>query len=124
VITVVRATPLHLDTVLDLVNRLLVELFDESSLSAGLDRAKIVADVSAAADRWTAFLAVDGETPIGVITTTEAVAAYAGGRYGIITELYVDPASVRRSGVSQPRCRRPTACRGSGGRRIPRLAAY
>jgi len=91
-LTVVRATPLHIDTVLDLVDRLLTELSDESSLFANTDRAKIVADVSAAADRWTAFLAVDGDVPIGVITTTEAVAAYAGGRYGIITELYIDPA--------------------------------
>ena len=91
-IAVVRATSLHIDTVLDLVDRLLTELSDGSSLFANSDRARIVADVSAAADRWTAFLAVDGDAPIGVITTTEAVAVYAGGRYGVITELYVDPA--------------------------------
>jgi GNAT superfamily N-acetyltransferase len=87
---ITRATADDIDTVLELVNRLLVELSDETSQSAAMDRPKIVADLSVAAERWTAFLAVDGRSTIGVITLTEAVAAYAGGRYGIISELYVD----------------------------------
>jgi len=45
---ITRATADDIDTVLDLVNRLLVELSDETSQSAGMDRPKIIADLSAA----------------------------------------------------------------------------
>ncbi len=41
----------------------------------------------------------DAET-IGVATSTEAIAAYAQGRYGIISELYVAPAH-RGQGVGR-----------------------
>jgi hypothetical protein len=66
---ITRATADDIDTVLDLVNRLLVELSDETSQSAGMDRPKIIADLSAAPDRWTAFLAVDDRTTIGIEAT-------------------------------------------------------
>lgn len=46
------------------------------------------------------FVALDGDLPIGVIMVTEAVALFARGSYGIITELYVVP-DRRSSGVAK-----------------------
>ena len=57
---------------------------------------KVRPALEAAGDRFAAFLA---QTPagdvVGVATLTEAIAAYAQGRYGIISELYVAPATGR-----------------------------
>src|SRR5262249_33584379 len=58
---------------------------------ATIDRPRVREHFSCAADRMTAFLAMEGDSPVGVVTVAEAVAAYAGGRYGIVSELYVDP---------------------------------
>lgn len=45
------------------------------------------------------FLAVTDGTPIGVIMLSDSVAIYAGGRFGVITELYVSP-PYRSAGVA------------------------
>jgi GNAT superfamily N-acetyltransferase len=98
-VTISRATPADLPAVLDLVGRLLAELSDDPGEFAGLKLDSIAPALDRAGDRFVAFLArsADGE-PIGVATLTEAVAIYAGGAYGIISELMVLPAH-RRSGV-------------------------
>jgi GNAT superfamily N-acetyltransferase len=87
-VTITRATSKQLNIVLDLVGRLLLELSDEpEELPMESLRRELAASGS-----FAAFLAVapKGEA-VGVVTITEAIAAYAGGRYGIISELYVDP---------------------------------
>ena len=48
-----------------------------------------------------AWLALDPEErPVGLITVNECAAIYAGGRFGEITEFYVDPAH-RSSGLGR-----------------------
>lgn len=78
--------------VLDLVQRLLVELGEEGDETGELDRAGLL-------DRWRkdprrhlafAAWAEDG-TGVGVVTVAEAFAFYAHGWYGIINEMYVVP---------------------------------
>jgi GNAT superfamily N-acetyltransferase len=90
-----------LDTVLTLVERLLTELSGDPGHHASIDRNAVRPQLLEAPDRFSAFLAVDEQgTPVGVVTVTEAIAAYAGGRYGIISELYVEPTH-RSAGVGR-----------------------
>jgi GNAT superfamily N-acetyltransferase len=100
-IAVVRAGQEQLGVVLRLVQRLLRELADDPAEFDGWDPAKVRPALEAAGDRFAAFLArtAAGEV-VGVVTLTEAVAAYAHGRYGIISELYVVP-SHRSLGVGR-----------------------
>jgi GNAT superfamily N-acetyltransferase len=100
-ITVVRATPEQLPVVLRFVQRLLMELSDDPAEFDDWDPVKVRPALEAAADRFIALLAQTPEGQVvGVATLTEAVAAYAHGRYGIISELYVVP-SHRSHGVGQ-----------------------
>jgi GNAT superfamily N-acetyltransferase len=100
-LTVVRATPEQLPLVLRLVQRLLMELSDDPAEFDGWDPAKVRPALEAAGDRFAALLAQTAEGQVvGVATLTEGVAAYAHGRYGIISELYVVP-SHRSHGVGQ-----------------------
>ncbi len=95
-----RAGPQDRQILLDLVERLLKELEDLPSEFAGLDRDRTLFDLANAGDTFIAFLArVSGE-PIGVLTVTETFAIYAGGRYGVIDEMYVVPEH-RSSGVGR-----------------------
>ena len=87
-------------TVLDLVERLLAELEEHPGEFAGLDRARVLSDLEATGDRFAAFLAREEGKPVGVLTLTEHFAIYAGGRYGVIDELYVAPGR-RSAGVGR-----------------------
>ncbi len=93
-IEIVRAGRSELKSVIDLVSRLLAELGDPPVR----DRDRVLADLVAAGDRFVAFVAREAGEPAGVMTLTEHVAIYAGGRYGVIDELYVVPAR-RSAGV-------------------------
>jgi GNAT superfamily N-acetyltransferase len=100
-VTVVRATSEQLPLVLRLVQRLLMELSDDPAEFDGWDPARVLPALEAADDRFIALLAQTPEGQVvGVATLAEAVAAYAHGRYGIISELYVVP-SHRSHGVGQ-----------------------
>ena len=89
---VVRAQPVHLNVVMDLVNRLLAELGDGLDEFDRRDPVKTRGDLEACGDRFTAFLAqTDTGEAAGVVTVMEAFAIYAGGDYGIIDEMYVAP---------------------------------
>jgi len=71
---------------------LLAELGDEGDELGELDRAALLAAWRGQGDRFTAFLAADAEgRPLGVLTLVESFAIYAGGRHGIINEMYVSP---------------------------------
>jgi GNAT superfamily N-acetyltransferase len=100
VVEIVRAGAADRETVLVLVERLLRELEDEPEEFLRLDRAKILRDLEAAGERFTALLAVEGGTPVGVLTLTETFAIYAGGRFGVIDEMYVE-AGHRGEGVGR-----------------------
>ena len=98
-VTISPAAPDEIDLVLNLVHRLLIELSDEPSEFAGWDANQVRLALQDAGDRFIAYLArTEGGEPVGVATLTEAVAAYAQGRYGIISELYVAP-EYRSNGV-------------------------
>ena len=100
-ISVARAGPEQLPVVLELVQRLLVELSDDPAEFGGWSPVQVRPVLEAAGDRFAALLArtAAGEF-VGVATLTDAVAAYARGRYGIISELYVVP-SHRSEGIGR-----------------------
>lgn len=92
-ISISRAAPDQLAIVLDLVHRLLVELSDDPAEFAGWSAEEVRPVLESSGNQFAAFLAqAPGGEAVGVATLTEAVAAYAQGRYGIISELYVAPA--------------------------------
>lgn len=91
-VTIVRASATDRDDVIVLVERLLYELEDRPEEFAGLDRAKTLRDLEMDWERFTAFLArAPGGEAVGVATLVETFAIYAGGRYGVIDEMYVAP---------------------------------
>jgi GNAT superfamily N-acetyltransferase len=100
VIEIRRAGPQDRQTVLELVERLLTELEELPKEFAGLDRDRTLFDLANAGDTFIAFLARISGEPIGVLTVTETFAIYAGGRYGVIDEMYVVPEH-RSSGVGR-----------------------
>jgi GNAT superfamily N-acetyltransferase len=61
---------------------------------------ELAAELLAVRSRVFGFLAFDDDRAVGLIMVTEAMALFAGGIYGIITELYVVP-ELRSSGVAK-----------------------
>lgn len=51
-------------------------------------------------DRIFGYLLLESQRPIGIIMLSEGLALYAGGSYGIITELYIAP-EARSSGSAR-----------------------
>jgi GNAT superfamily N-acetyltransferase len=70
-----------------LVSRLLAELGDEVDSRALLETTR---KLIAAGDVAALILLVD-DRPAGVVTLNQCAAIYAGGRFGEICELYVEP---------------------------------
>jgi GNAT superfamily N-acetyltransferase len=79
-------------------NALLMEL--SRSLSRNDERVEPANRLLALGDRIFGFLAFEQEEPIAAITISENAAIYAGGMFGIITELYVIP-ELRSAGVAK-----------------------
>jgi GNAT superfamily N-acetyltransferase len=81
-------------TVLAFVEELLTELGEEGQEFAGIVRDKLLEEIAPnlASGRFLALLA-KGESgaAIGVLTLSESFALYAGGEYGVIDEIYVQP---------------------------------
>ena len=97
-----QATLQDADIVGDLVTALLDELYDPEY---GAQRRPIyrraAAELIAAPDIYAAFLAVTAENKaFGVITVSQCVSIYAGGRFGEINEFYVVP-SARKLGLGR-----------------------
>ncbi len=88
------------DIVLKYVKKLLVELSVRPEDETLGDTDKILADWQEAGDRLVSFAAKDGNAVVGVITLVESFAIYAGGWYGIINELYIEP-EYRSKGVGK-----------------------
>jgi len=77
-----------------LVDGLLSEL--SGTPSELKERAATAPSLLALEDRFFGFLAYDGAEAVGVMMVSESHAIYAGGAFGIITELYVVPSLIRR----------------------------
>ena len=74
------------------VSMLLTELEGEESEFEGIDKDKIFHDMEAVTERFNAFVAKDNSGKVvGIMTVMESFAIYAGGYYGVIDEMYVDP---------------------------------
>ncbi len=93
-----RATVRDAPGVSRLVDALLMEL---SGLPSRYEeRLQTAKQLLALQDRIFGFLAVEQEEPIGVMMISESAAIYAGGMFGVITELYVVPKR-RSTGVAK-----------------------
>jgi GNAT superfamily N-acetyltransferase len=78
--------------VLDLVERLLAELGEEGEETGLLPKRALLAAWARRGPAVAAYLAFDASgRAIGVATLSESWAAYAGGAYGILNEMYVAP---------------------------------
>jgi GNAT superfamily N-acetyltransferase len=89
------------EKIIEMVTKLLVELEGDSAEFEGIDREKILADWKRNQDRVHAFFAkTDEDRIIGISTLVETFAIYAGGNYGVIDEMYVDP-EFRSAGVGK-----------------------
>ncbi|MET4015932.1 GNAT family N-acetyltransferase [Bradyrhizobium sp. S3.2.12] len=84
-------------TVTHMVAALLAEL-EGGQKQGGLDT-QLVVDLLAMKERIYGFLAFTEVRPVGLIMLSESAALFAGGTYGIITELYVVPEQ-RSTGVA------------------------
>jgi GNAT superfamily N-acetyltransferase len=97
VITIEEVGPDYSPKVFSLVSWLLDELKEDADEATGADTAKILADWRADENRVTVFIAFsESMEGLGIITLAENFAIYAGGKYGIINELYVEPNSRNR----------------------------
>lgn len=97
-----RATLQDADLVGDLVTALLDELYDPEY---GVQRRPIyrraAAELIAVPDIYAAFVAMAPENEaLGVLTMSQCVSIYAGGRFGEINEFYVMP-PWRKSGLGR-----------------------
>lgn len=81
-----------------LVDALLAELGSTPSRLA--ERSEIALRLLAMEDRVFGFLAFDDSEPVGVMLISENLSIYAGGAFGVITELYT--ASTHRSSGIAP----------------------
>jgi GNAT superfamily N-acetyltransferase len=98
-LTVRRANPEDAPIVALFVDRLLAELTGTSSKLEG--RAATAVRLLAKEDCIFGFLAYEAAEPVGVMMVSESHSIYAGGAFGVITELYV--ASDHRSAGVAPR---------------------
>lgn len=91
-IAIEEVTVTAAETVAALVKKLLIELEPEEEEGINrMDLVQITTDLMNAGKVF-ALLAKDGVAPVGVLTLHECAAIYAGGIFGEISELYVDPA--------------------------------
>lgn len=92
-----ETTPKDATLVAAFVHALLSELDPGSNVSRSQIEAttKLLLSESAIV----AILAFDNETPLGVIVLNECAAIYAGGKFGEISELYVEP-EARSAGIA------------------------
>ncbi len=90
-IKVIKAQLSDAPVITMLVEQLLIELAPETInklADMSLDK---VTETLMQSHKIEAFLAYQGESPIGVITLHQCAAIYAGGIFGEISELYVKP---------------------------------
>jgi GNAT superfamily N-acetyltransferase len=89
--------PTDARSVAHLVDELLAELHNGELEPA--DRVSIAEAVLNQTSRSFGYVALEGDSPVGVLLMTEGMAIYAGGTFGQVTELYVRP-ECRSGGVA------------------------
>ena len=97
-LTIDQATADDAPIVADFVTRLLAELFDSARDPAEMEAT--ARSLLARPDLFTALIARRGDQPVGVLTLATCVSVYAGGRFGEIAELCVNPGE-RSAGVGE-----------------------
>jgi len=94
VITIEEVGPDFSPRVFNLVFKLLNELSEESGNGLKIDPTRVLDDWKASESRFTVFIAFSETVEaLGIITIAENFAIYAGGNYGIVNELYVEPSA-------------------------------
>lgn len=73
---------------LELIQELLTELTGKNE---NIDTERILTDLKSYSDKFILLFLKMNKNIVGVITIQEAFAFYAGGKYGIINELYIKP---------------------------------
>ncbi len=88
--TIRKAKEADLDLVYELIKKLLIELGEEASSLSYITKDMISQLMQN--NRTTVLLSIDeNDNALGFATLTETQAIYAGGNYGVIDEMYVDP---------------------------------
>lgn len=97
-----RATLQDADLVGNLVTALFDELYDPAyGVQRRVTYRRAAAELIASPDIYAAFLAMGPESEaLGVLTVSQCVSIYAGGRFGEINEFYVVP-SARKLGLGR-----------------------
>jgi GNAT superfamily N-acetyltransferase len=96
-ITIEEVGPDYSPKALSLIAKLLDELRGDTEPHRDLDTRRIVEHWKANEDRFTVFIAYsDSMEALGIMTIAENFAFYADGNFGIINELYVEPAARNR----------------------------
>jgi GNAT superfamily N-acetyltransferase len=90
-ITIIKAQLEDAQQVAQLVGKLLIELAPNSASEIVTMELVEVSQTLMAKEKLHAYLAYQGDSVIGVITMHECAAIYAGGIFGEISELYVEP---------------------------------
>lgn len=99
-VTVLEAGPEMAEQVSHLVRQLLLELAPDDADEINRMELFEVAEQLLGAGDLRALLAFQGMTPVGVITLHQGAALYTGGRFGEISEFYVEP-ELRAQGVGK-----------------------
>ena len=98
-IRIVKLSVDEANVVFDEVLKLLVELGEEGDELGELSHEKVLKEWQNSSDRFKVFAAKNPEEKIvGILTLAETFAIYANGNYGIINEMYTDPA-YRSAGI-------------------------
>lgn len=96
VVSVQTAEPQEVAVIVEMIAALLTELdgqpIDKNSVNESAEQVLALPSV-------TVFLARAGDAPVGVLVLNECAAIYAGGEFGEISELYVQP-DARSGGVA------------------------
>lgn len=82
------------------VASLLSALFEEVGHTMDYDSLAAIFEDIDADDRHSTLLAADDDEIVGVVTLSETLSLYAGGRIGVLNELYVVP-EYRSAGVGK-----------------------
>ena len=102
-IDIIKATKNDIKIIVDLITKLLIDFNNQSDSDfiVNRDTLETVTRKLITRNNFGAFIAYASKnTPVGLITISEAFAIYNGGDFGVITELYVDR-NYRSAGIGK-----------------------
>ena len=88
------------ETHTDVVATMLSTLFEEVEHTPDYEAIAAIFNDIDADDHHSTLLAMDEDEAVGIITLSESISLYAGGRIGVVNELYVVP-EYRSEGVGK-----------------------